>query len=54
MDHDPTRPEHTFDPQQIKCLPAFDPTRRDFFLPKWKKFDVFRGDFPNPNLRWLT
>jgi len=36
----------------------FDPTRRDFFWSsegkKIEKFDVFRGNFPNTNHRWLT
>jgi len=35
----------------------FNPTQRDFFWPEGKKigkFDVFRGNFPNPNHEWLT
>jgi len=35
----------------------FDPTWRDFVLTqreKLEKFDFFRGNFPNPNYRWLT
>jgi len=37
--------------------PAFDPTLKRFFL-TWRekdwKFDILRGNFPNPNHRWLT
>jgi len=54
-----TRPELTFDLQEIRGRRAFVPTRRDFFCPKGKKiekFDVFRGNFPNsnPNHNLLT
>jgi len=57
-----TRPEHTFETQWIRGWPAFDPalfdlTWRDFVWPKWKKmekFEILRGNFPNPNQIWLT
>jgi len=35
----------------------FDPVQVIFFLPegqKIEKFGIFRGNFPNPNQRWLT
>jgi len=35
----------------------FDPNRRDFFwseVEKIEKFDIFRGNFLNPNHKWLT
>jgi len=59
-----TRPEHTFDPQKIRGQPGSDlgtfwPNQMAFFLPegpKIEKFELFRGNFPNPypNQRWLT
>jgi len=56
---DPTRdgpwPELTFDLQQIRGWPAFDPgTFWSDPKEKIEIFTIFRGNFPNPNHRWLT
>jgi len=48
MGPDLTRPDITFDPPLTWVL--FDCTR----MQKIEKFDIFRGNFPNPNNKWLT
>jgi len=55
-------PELTFVPQLIRGRTAFDlgtfwPDPKRFFLlegKKMEKIDIFKGNFPNPNHRWLT
>jgi len=62
MGPDPTRPEHTFDPQYIRGQLGLDqgtfwPDPMRFFWPngqKIGKFGIFCWNFPNPNQRWLT
>jgi len=56
MGPDPTRPEYTLDPQEIRGQPPFD---LDTFLTwsegkKIENSEIFRGNFPNPNQRWVN
>jgi len=49
-----TRRKKEADPPLTWVL--FDPMQRDFLTRREKieSFDIFRGNFPNPNQKWLT